>query len=520
MKKNIIYCISFLLMIQVVGSAKDSTTTRADGIKASAYTLGIPVLKGLTMNAILRLSIFISADNTTQQYTGINCSINSSAINDIQDIAVYQTSAEPFSTNTLLANSKPKSGNFNVPITLKLAPGLHFIWFSVTLNNTASIDHTVGLRATQLVQLDGKNLVISQTAGNYAKLKGIAVRKAGDDNVNTYRIPGITATNKGTLLSVYDIRYKNSTDLPGNIDVGLSRSTDSGKTWEPMKIIMDMGAPHENNGVGDPAILFDPITKKIWVAALWSKGNRSIAGSLPGLSPDTTGQFVLVSSEDDGLTWSKPYTITPQIKNPKWHLFFNGPGSGVAMKDGKLVFAAQYWDDVKKPYSTIIYSTDHGASWVGNLNGPKSNTTESQVVETTPGTLMLNMRDNRGSFRSVATTANFGVEWTEHSTSYNGFQDPVCMGSIIKANVKVKGVLREVLFFSNPNTTSGRYNITIKASLDLGQTWLPANQLLIDERNCYGYSSLTQIDAATIGILYEGIKDLYFVKVPVASIIK
>jgi sialidase-1 len=80
--------------------------------------------------------------------------------------------------------------------------------------------------------------------------------------------------------------------------------------------------------------------------------------------------------------------------------------------------------------------------------------------------------------------------------------------------------LKEVLFFSNPNTTSGRYDITIKASLDLGQTWLPANQLLIDERNCYGYSSLTQIDAETIGILYEGTKDLYFVKVPVASIIK
>jgi sialidase-1 len=80
-------------------------------------------------------------------------------------------------------------------------------------------------------------------------------------------------------------------------------------------------------------------------------------------------------------------------------------------------------------------------------------------------------------------------------TSYNALQDPVCMGSLIKANVKVKGVLKEVLFFSNPNTTSGRYDITIKASLDLGQTWLPANQLLVDERNCYGYSSLTQIDA-------------------------
>ena len=256
------------------------------------------------------------------------------------------------------------------------------------------------------------------------------------------------------------------------------------------------------------------------MAALWSKGNRSIAGSLPGLSPDTTGQFVLVSSDDDGVSWSTPYSITPQVKNPSWHLLFNGPGSGIAMQDGKLVFAAQYWDENKKSYSTIIYSNDHGNTWKGKIAGPKSNTNESQVVETNPGTLMLNMRDNRGGFRSVATTTNLGATWTEHSTSYNSLADPVCMGSLIKAKVNVAGVLKDVLFFSNPNTTYGRYNMTIKASLDLGQTWMPANQLLIDERTCYGYSSLTKIDDNTIGILYEGTKDLYFVKVRVSDIIK
>jgi sialidase-1 len=263
-----------------------------------------------------------------------------------------------------------------------------------------------------------------------------------------------------------------------------------------------MGAPHENNGVGDPAILFDPITKKIWVAALWSKGNRSIAGSRPGLSEDTTGQFVLVSSSDDGLTWSAPQNITPQVKDPAWHLFFNGPGNGIAMKDGKLVFAAQYWDEKRMPWSTIIYSDDHGSNWKGKLDGPKSNTTESQVVETTPGTLMLNMRDNRGSFRSVATTTNMGGSWTEHYTSYNSLPDPVCMGSIIKARVKVKGQVKEVLFFSNPNSSEGRINITIKASLDLGETWHPVNQLLIDERKSFCYSALTKIDDQTIGILF------------------
>jgi sialidase-1 len=62
--------------------------------------------------------------------------------------------------------------------------------------------------------------------------------------------------------------------------------------------------------------------------------------------------------------------------------------------------------------------------------------------------------------------------------------------------------------------------MTIKASLDLGQSWLHFNQLLIDERISYGYSCLTKIDNNTIGILYEGVRDLYFVKIPVSDIIK
>ena len=142
------------------------------------------------------------------------------------------------------------------------------------------------------------------------------------------------------------------------------------------------------------------------------------------------------------------------------------------------------------------------------------------MVETVPGTLMLNMRDNRGGFRSVATTTNMGQTWTEHATSYNALPDPVCQGSIIKARVKVKGVMKDILFFSNVATPSGRYNMTIKASLDMGQTWLPANALLVDERLCYGYSSLVKIDDNTIGLLYEGTRDLYFVKVPVKDIIR
>lgn len=522
MKKNICSGIVILLLMASghVAFSKMNRQVLPEKISISSTSPTVPVLKAVAANPVVRIKIAVPAGNAVQQFRKIQCSINTPALKDVQQLNVYQTGAEPFSASLLIASVIPATASFEIPVTLDLLPGQHFIWVSVVLKNSALLNHIIELHANAVVNTAGKIFSVAQGNDNYIKLTGVAVRRAGDDGVNSFRIPGIVSTNRGTLIAVYDIRYNNSGDLPGNIDVGMSRSTDGGNSWEPMKIIMDMGAPHENNGIGDPAILFDPVTKKTWVAALWSKGNHSIAGSLPGLSPDSTGQFVVASSSDDGLSWSAPENITAQVKNPAWRIFFQGPGTGIAMQDGKLVFAAQYWNESKIPFSTFIYSNDHGGTWNGKINGPKSNTTESQIVETIPGTLQLNMRDNRGGFRSIATTTNMGINWTEHSTSYTALPDPVCMGSLIKAKIKTGGKLQDVLFFSNPNTGTGRYNITIKASLDMGQTWLPANQLLIDERLCFGYSSLTKVDDQTIGILYEGTKELYFVTVPVNKIIK
>jgi sialidase-1 len=517
------YC--FLVIAGLSGGYCQSTMLQNSSQKIIAVSVpsANPIFKRLDVNPLLCIKFYLPAGTKLVNFKNISCAVNEDALKAVDKLEVFYNGNEPlFSGKNSVATIKPTSKHFAIPVDFTVKQGWNYIWLSATVTPQADIDRKVEVHATRLTDVTNKTYSISEQEGNYQKYAGIALRKTGDDSVHTYRIPGLTTTDKGTLLAVYDIRYNNDRDLPANIDVGMSRSTDGGKTWDPMKNILDMGAPHENNGIGDPAILFDPVTKKIWVAALWSKGNRSIAGSEPGLSPDTTGQFVLVSSDDDGLTWSNPVSITSQVKNQMWHLYFNGPGNGIAMQNGTLVFASQYWDESKKPglpHSAIVYSDDHGRSWKSGV-GAKSNTTEAQVVETTPGTLMLNMRDNRGSFRSVATTGDMGQSWFEHVTSYNALPDPVCMASIIKAKVKVEGAGKEVLFFSNVNSTTARTNMTIKASLDLGETWLSSNQLLLDNRRLYGYSALTRIDDHTLGILYEGNRELYFLRIPVKDIIK
>lgn len=490
--------------------------------RISAEYIVAPLFKGLPDNPAVRIKIFVPKGNTPS-FQKLNIRLSPSAVESVDSLRVFKCKEyeRTFDKSTLIGSIKA-SAEASIPMAVKVESGLTYLWVSAVLKSNADIDRTIDIKLMNMVDDKRRAYVIEQQAESSRFRLGEALRKAWDDSVHTYRIPGLITTNKGTLIAVYDIRHNTSRDLPGNVDVGMSRSTDGGKTWQPMKTIMDMGPPHENNGIGDPCILFDPATQTIWVAALWSKGNRSIAGSEPGLSPDTTGQFVLVNSKDDGRTWSRPYNITSQVKDPKWHLYFQGPGSGITMADGTLVFPSQYWDESKKPgmpHSSIIYSKDNGKTWKSG-KGAKPNTTESQVVETTPGLLMLNMRDNRGGFRSIFTTADLGQTWTEHYTSQDALIDPVCMASIIKANVQTNAGMKDILFFSNVATSTARKNTTIKASLDLGESWPSQHALLLDERRTYGYSTLTRIDDNTVGIVYEGERDLYFVRIPVSEIVR
>jgi len=415
----------------------------------------------------------------------------------------------------------------SAPIT----PGMNFFTLNFSLKSDIALRHSFEIADVELTFSDNSSLKVVPES-RFVCRPAILLRAAGQDQVNTYRIPGLVTTQKGTLIAVYDNRYLASGDLQGDIDVGMSRSSDGGQSWESMKKIMDMGLynglPQNQNGIGDPAILVDPASNTIWVAGLWVSGipgKSAWNGSLPGMKPGETGQFVLVNSADDGVTWSQPINITEQIKKPEWNLFFQGPGRGIALKDGTLVFPAQYKDSQKVPWSTLIYSKDHGKTWsVGT--GAKSNTTEAQVVQLPDGSLMLNMRDDRNrtekgdqNGRAVATTRDLGSTWTVHSSSNSALPESNCMASLLTARVKIGGVEKEVLFFSNPNDKSSRAHMTIKASLDQGVTWPVAYQTELNSADSYGYSCLTMVDDVTIGILYEGTKDLYFQQISVAELL-
>ncbi len=60
----------------------------------------------------------------------------------------------------------------------------------------------------------------------------------------------------------------------------------------------------------------------IWLAALWSHGDRGWETSRPGMTPEETGQLLLTYSDDDGRSWASLRNITGMVKNPAWRLCF------------------------------------------------------------------------------------------------------------------------------------------------------------------------------------------------------
>lgn len=403
----------------------------------------------------------------------------------------------------------PTSNTVKLEGNQKLFPGYNFFWVSIEMKPSASLHTKVCAQISQ-IEADGKSIPVKDMSkGKVVRRMGVGVRHAGDDGSAAFRIPGLVTTNKGTLLGVYDVRYNSSVDLQEHIDIGLSRSTDGGKTWEKMRLPLSFGEydglPAAQNGVGDPSILVDTKTNTVWIVAAWTHGmgnQRAWWSSHPGMDLNHTAQLVMAKSTDDGKTWSAPINVTEQVKQPEWYFLLQGPGRGITMQDGTLVFPIQYIDKTRIPNAGIMYSKDRGATWHIH-NHARTNTTEAQVAEVEPGTLMLNMRDNRGGSRAVYTTTDLGKTWKEHESSRTALIEPVCMASLISVKAKDNALGKDLLIFSNPNSTSERKDMTIKISTDGGKTWSAEHQLLLDEGYNWGYSCLTMIDKETIGILYE-----------------
>ena len=537
MLKTFKIIIQLVLLFSIVACNKqdnDPADKKQEIGDISFEVVKMPVMTGGKDNDLVSFSF--EADGSSDPYNLCEIRISfldSAGLGTSASLQVFYAGKSEYST---LRELYDEADNLN-PVTefhrdKTISDGTSKFFFSFKALGSLQLNTVLYLESVELVFERGGKTITKIVDIKSKLLFAMELREKGQDNCHTYRIPGFVTTNSGTLIAVYDNRYDDRYDLQANIDVGMSRSTDGGETWEEMKVVMNMGIwggkSEAENGIGDPCVLVDKGTNTIWVAAVWMhgySGKTVFSACGPGLSPEKSSQLILVKSEDDGQSWSDPINITSQVKEEDWCVILQGPGKGITMSDGALVFPIQFKDSYNNVYSGIIYSHDHGLTWERGM-GMKANTTEAQVVELVDGRLMLNARDGQNKTetganngRAVYTTDNMGQSWVVHSTSNSALQEPHCQASLINAGINLNGNYQQVLFFSNPNNTEKRRNFTIKASIDNGDNWPEKYQYELYEVDSYGYSCMTMVDKNNIGILYEGAGNLIFQKFPVSVLL-
>lgn len=315
----------------------------------------------------------------------------------------------------------------------------------------------------------------------------------GDYGSRNWRIPALRTLPDGSLLAVNDKRKFNEIDLPHDIDIVASRSTDNGRTWsKPVTIAEGKGF---KKGFGDPALAVTADGREI--VCVFVGGNGLWAST-----PEDPQRSYVSRSADGGLTWTEPEDITPSIwgaeaQNPACRAYtysFFGSGNGVTLTRGehagRILFAAAM-GPAKNLNNHAVYSDDNGRTWhVSDLAFAGGD--EAKMVELTDGRVLMSVRRNgqRGYNISTDGGQTWGTQglWPEIDIN-------ACNGDMIRYPA-ADGTL---LLHSVPDHRTRR-NVSIFMSRDEGRTW-PEKRVVCPYESVY--SSLTVLPDGTIGIYIE-----------------
>lgn len=316
---------------------------------------------------------------------------------------------------------------------------------------------------------------------------------------HTYRIPAVVVSQADTLLAFCEGRRSGRSDA-GDIDLLLRRSTDGGKTWSSSIVIWDDGA----NTCGNPSPVVDQATGKIWLLMTWNLGSDHEKQIMEGTSSQPR-QVYVTSSDDDGLTWSKPVQISDSVRKSDWRWYATGPGNAIQLTRGKhagrmLIPAnhSQHSDPDAHPYrSHVFWSDDHGAHWqLGGLHGDRTN--ESAVAELSGGKILQAMRSYHGrNRRALSRSSDGGATWSDVQL-HAQLDTPVCQASLLRFSW-AEGDRPGRLLFSSPKG-SKRSHMTIWASDDDGESWPIEKEIYTGDA---AYSNLVRLRNGKVGLLFE-----------------
>lgn len=313
------------------------------------------------------------------------------------------------------------------------------------------------------------------------------------------RLPALLVTTEGTVIAATQWRKNSKADFGNPTDILIRRSTDAGATWSDNQTVFDGGSDYAG-ALG--VVIQDKTTDRIFI----------IFGTIPVVGYGSESEFaynsalawrpfLLVFSDDDGVTWSEPTEVAVVADSDGSYAAPGNSAHGIQLDSGRLIVPA--WAQPKKSggfessRAGLIYSDDHGTTWKVGAIGPEGSN-ESTVAVTVNGQVYLNWR-HRGSEggRGWSRSTDNGLTFTQSGYHDELINPSVHAGVVRYSTTEDSG--QNILLFSNP-VGPERTNMNVRISYDEALKW--SNGSIIYS-GAAAYSDMAAAHDKTILCLYE-----------------
>ena len=207
----------------------------------------------------------------------------------------------------------------------------------------------------------------------------------------------VMAAFKGNLYCMWQTSAKD--EDAEDTWVAYARSTDGGTTWS------------------EPMVLCPTIDNGYCASGGWLATSDRLIGYINVRTKDiaNSGGYTQYVESTDGLTWTTPQDVTMADGSQLNGIFEQDPH---VLGDGRIIGAAHFQPGLKL---CPIYTDDptgrtgwHKGSFQYTDNGAQSAELEPSFFQQQDGTLVMTMRDQKGSYLVLAATStDRGETWTK-----------------------------------------------------------------------------------------------------------
>lgn len=215
-----------------------------------------------------------------------------------------------------------------------------------------------------------------------------------------------------------------------------------------------------------------------------------------------TGYLYLTTSSDGGKTWSEPLLI-PNIKTSSEMVCLVGPGSGLVLTDGTIIFPVYSYNGSAESQRTgFIYSTDDGKTWARS-DSTINWSSESCIVQLDDTTLRVFYRNgnSRICYADVTKNGNTYTWGTEQKTS------SACNSNTQLSALKVTYAGKDYILISCPGNESNQSGASYRKNgriFAFDASDMSLNHTTSVNEDSFMYSSMALIDdGSKVALLYE-----------------